>query len=137
MILVDTNVLSELARPAPDQNVVHWARTVPLPLSISVVTLEEIHYGSRARPNLAIEAWFETFLAESCVVLPITPPIAARAGQLRGGFRRDGPAAHASGHADRGDGAGASTGARHPQHARLRRLRHPDGQPVRGMTEGA
>jgi toxin FitB len=90
MILVDTNVLSELARPSPDQNVVHWARTVPLPLSISVVTLEEIHYGLSWRPQVAIQAWFETFLAESCVVLPITSAIAARAGQLRGGFRRAG-----------------------------------------------
>jgi predicted nucleic acid-binding protein len=90
VILVDTNVLSELARPAPDQGVVNWARTVPLPLSISVITLEEIHYGLSARPNPAIQAWFETFLAESCVVLPITTPIAARAGQLRGGFRREG-----------------------------------------------
>ena len=87
MILVDTNVLSELVRPAPDENVMHWARTVLLPLSVSVVTLEEIHYGLAWRPNVAIQAWLETFLAESCVVLPITTAIAARAGQLRGGFR--------------------------------------------------
>jgi predicted nucleic acid-binding protein len=90
MILVDTNVVSELVRPAPDARVVHWARAIQLPLSISVVTLEELNYGLAARPNPAIEAWFETFLAESCVVLPITPPIAARAGRLRGGFRREG-----------------------------------------------
>ena len=66
---------------------VHWARTVPLPLSISVITLEEIHYGLSWRPNVAIQAWFETFLEQSCDVLPITTAIAARAGQLRGGFR--------------------------------------------------
>ncbi len=53
MILVDTNVLSELARPSPHANVRHWARTVPLPLSISVITLEEIHYGLSWRPNAA------------------------------------------------------------------------------------
>ncbi len=87
MILVDTNVLSELVRPAPDEKLAHWARTVPLPLSISVITLEEIHYGLSWRPNVAIQAWFATFLAESCAVLPITPAIATRAGELRGGFR--------------------------------------------------
>ena len=32
MILVDTNVLSELARPNPDQYVLRWARSVRLPL---------------------------------------------------------------------------------------------------------
>ena len=90
MILVDTTVLSELARPAPDENVMHWARAILLPLSVSVLTLEEIHYGLAWRPNVAIQAWFETFLAESCVVLPITTAIATRAGQLRGGFRQSG-----------------------------------------------
>lgn len=90
MILADTNVLSELARPAPDEKVLRWAEAVPLPLSISVVTLEEIHYGLSARPNPAIQAWFAGFLAESCVVLPITAAIAERAGQLRGGFRAAG-----------------------------------------------
>lgn len=89
-MLVDTNVLSELARPAPDPLVVGWARRVPLPLSISAVTLEEIHFGLSWRPNVEIEAWFETFLIESCRVLPITGPIARRAGELRGRLRRSG-----------------------------------------------
>jgi len=89
VILADTNVLSELARPKPDERVLHWARLVPLPLSLSVITLEEIQFGLTWRPNVAIAAWFETFLA-SCVILPITPAIATRAGQLRGELRRDG-----------------------------------------------
>ena len=90
MILVDTNVLSELARPTPDERVLHWARAVPLPMAISVITFEEIHYGLAWRPQLAIRAWFEQFLADSCEVLPITEAIARRAGQLRGGFRLEG-----------------------------------------------
>ncbi len=89
-MLVDTNILSELARPTADPNVVAWARTVPLPLSISVVTLEEIHYGLSWRPNEPIRAWFESFLAESAEVLPITGSIARRAGELRGRFRAQG-----------------------------------------------
>ena len=89
-MLVDTNVLGELARPAPDANVVRWAHTVPLPLSISVVTLEEVSYGLSWRPNSGIQAWFDQFLGESCLILPVTAAIARRAGQLRGSFRRDG-----------------------------------------------
>lgn len=54
------------------------------------MTLEEIHYGLSWRPNLAIQAWFEHFLKESCVLLPITPAIAERAGRLRGRFHLDG-----------------------------------------------
>ena len=42
--LVDTNVLSELARPRPNDRVVTWAHTV-VKVSLSVVTLEEIQFG--------------------------------------------------------------------------------------------
>ena len=86
-MLVDTNVLSELARPSPDRNVLQWASTVSLPLSISVVTVEEINYGLAWRPNAQIRTWFEAFLGESCRILPITEIIGARAGELRGRFR--------------------------------------------------
>jgi len=89
-MLVDTNVLSELARPSPDPEVLRWARGVSLPLSISAVTLEEVSYGLAWRPNPEIRAWFETFLAESCAILPVTAVIARRAGDLRGTFRGDG-----------------------------------------------
>lgn len=90
MMLVDTNVLSELARPSPDARVLRWASDVPLPISISVVTVEEISCGLAWRPDREIRAWFERFLADSCMQLPVTPPIARRAGELRGRFRRSG-----------------------------------------------
>ena len=89
-MLVDTNVLSELARPSPDPRVLRWARGVSLPLSLSVVTLEEVSYGLAWRPNPEIRAWFETFLAESCAGLPVTAVIARRAGELRGTFGGEG-----------------------------------------------
>lgn len=89
-MLVDTNVLSELARPKPDPGVVRWAEEIPLPVSLSVVTVEEIHFGLAWRPNTEIRAWFERFLAESCRVLPVTEGIARRAGELRGRLRGDG-----------------------------------------------
>ena len=90
MTLVDTNVLSELARPEPDAGVRSWAAGVSLPVRISVVTLEEVHFGLAWRPNERVGKWFTRFLAEDCEVLPVTPDIARRAGELRGRFRAEG-----------------------------------------------
>jgi hypothetical protein len=81
--LVDTNVLSELARPLPNPGVPSWAGTVG-GIALSVVTLEEIAYGLAWKPNARVRAWVDAFVAAYCEVLPVTPQIAARAGQLRG-----------------------------------------------------
>ena len=89
-MLVDTNVLSELARPEPAVEVQRWAASVSLPIRVSVVTLEEIHFGLSWRPNPRVEAWFERFFADCCEVLPITPAIARRAGELRGRLPAEG-----------------------------------------------
>ncbi|MGB5341915.1 MAG: type II toxin-antitoxin system VapC family toxin [Thermoanaerobaculia bacterium] len=89
-MLVDTNVLSELVLPSPDPGVLRWARGASLPLSLSVVTLEEVSYGLAWRPNPEIHAWFEAFLSESCTILPVGGVIARRAGELRGTFRGGG-----------------------------------------------
>jgi len=89
-MLIDTNVLSELSRPKPDPRVSRWATSISLPVSVSVVTLEEIHYGLAWRPNPRIRAWFDRFFAESCEVLPVTEAIARRAGELRGRLRVEG-----------------------------------------------
>jgi len=61
-----------------------------VPLSLSVVTLEEVSYGLAWRPNPEIHVWFETFLSESCTILPVSGVIARRAGELRGTFRGGG-----------------------------------------------
>ena len=87
MILVDTNILSELSRPRPEPAVERWGAHVPPPFGLSVITLEEIRFGLASRPNARIEAWFDRFFSERCDVLPVTEPIARRAGQLRGHFR--------------------------------------------------
>jgi predicted nucleic acid-binding protein len=81
--LVDTNVLSELARPAPNPNVIAWAATLDA-FALSAVTVEEIFYGLAARPSPRILAWFESFVSRRCRVLDVTAPIARQAGQLRG-----------------------------------------------------
>jgi predicted nucleic acid-binding protein len=84
-ILVDTNVLSELARPRPDANVVSWVATLDQ-LVLSVITLEEISFGLAAKPNRRVTAWFDDFVPRHCRVLGITAPIARQAGIMRGVF---------------------------------------------------
>jgi predicted nucleic acid-binding protein len=81
--LVDTNVLGELTRPRPNRGVVNWAAQVKR-ISLSVVSLEEIHFGLSWKPNARIEAWFQRFFAEQCEILPVTGEIARRSGFLRG-----------------------------------------------------
>lgn len=56
--LIDTNVLSELRRPKPEQRVVAFVAACPLDqLHISVVTLTEIRFGIElvAEPNRRAE----------------------------------------------------------------------------------
>jgi len=49
--LLDTNVLSEPARPDPDEGVIQWFRSLsPLDASISVLTLGEIGKGVSLMP---------------------------------------------------------------------------------------
>jgi predicted nucleic acid-binding protein len=81
--LCDTNVLSDLARPRPDAGVIAWASTVNA-ITVSAVTVEEIHCGLAWKPNARVGSWFDTFFLDRCEVLPITWEIAARCGDLRG-----------------------------------------------------
>jgi predicted nucleic acid-binding protein len=83
MMLCDTNVISELARPRPNPGVTAWATTVT-EISLSVVTLEEIVYGLAWKPNARVRAWLEAFIDQYCQVLPVTVEIATRCGELRG-----------------------------------------------------
>ena len=62
MDLVDTNVLSELSRSRPDPRVLAWA-SQRSEVAVSVVTVEEIHFGLLARPNPRVMVWFTSFLA--------------------------------------------------------------------------
>jgi toxin FitB len=51
MILLDTNVVSELMRPAPDANVLAWTRAQAVDgLATSVVTVAEIGAGLACLP---------------------------------------------------------------------------------------
>jgi len=87
--LTDTNVLSELVRPRPNRAVLIWAKGIER-ISVSVVTVEEIHFGLDWKPSARVRAWFDAFFAEACDVIPLTQPIAERAGVLRGELRARG-----------------------------------------------
>jgi predicted nucleic acid-binding protein len=80
--LCDTNVLSELARPAPNPGVLAWAAETRN-VNISTITINEVIFGLTLRPNARVLAWFEEFLANSCQVLDVTPAVARLAGAMR------------------------------------------------------
>lgn len=61
--LLDTNVISELRRPRPDQRVVAFVAGQPLEtLYISTVTLAEIHFGIELVADASRRAELSTWL---------------------------------------------------------------------------
>lgn len=88
MIVLDTNVLSELMRPSPDRDVLQWFDSCPQPLSLSVITLQEISYGIARLPegdrrlSLA-EAFFQLQAAMHDRTLDVTSDIAILAGTMQ------------------------------------------------------
>lgn len=87
--LIDTNVLSELRRKAPDAGVVRWfAERSPMTLYLSVLTLGEIRKGvSGVRPAARRQAlldWLETDLPNYFLgrILSVDMAVAARWGSL-------------------------------------------------------
>lgn len=87
--LVDTNVISELGRPAPDPGVLAWAGTADR-VHISAVTLDEICFGLAASLDPRRTALYEHILASRCEVVPVSEPIARHSGSLRGMLRARG-----------------------------------------------
>jgi len=90
--LVDTCVISELARRKPDPGVSAWASRVTR-LALSVITVDEIHFGLAWRPNERVRGWVEAFFQRH-PVLDLTAPIARRAGELRGALAARGMVRH-------------------------------------------
>jgi predicted nucleic acid-binding protein len=84
--ICDTNVLSELIKPDPNEGVLGWARQVKL-IGLSAIVVEEIAFGLGWKPNLRIQAWFADFMERHCHVLSVTESVARRAGELRGRLR--------------------------------------------------
>ena len=91
--LVDTNIISELVRPAPNSGVERWASQVSS-FTVSAVTVDEIYFGLTWKPNSRVRAWFDAFFEHSCRVLPVTARVARQSGALRGALRARGISRH-------------------------------------------
>ena len=89
MYLCDTNVVSELMRPKPQPVVKEWLAQQES-IALSVITLEELHFGLQRKDLHKKREWLDRFVAACCQVLPIDPAIAVRAGQMRGELARKG-----------------------------------------------
>lgn len=99
MHLVDTNVLSELARPRPAPEVIQWFAEQEA-ITISVVSVEELAFGVARAPDarrLKLAAWLEAMLHTVETVFEVTPAIARASGELRAARANTGrPAAQAN-----------------------------------------
>lgn len=87
--LVDTNVVSEFARPEPSSLVKLWLESAdPETLFASVITFGEIRLGIEDMPvgkrRAALDQWLEQGVPEwfQANLLPVTKAIADRWGQI-------------------------------------------------------
>jgi predicted nucleic acid-binding protein len=96
MTLLDTCVVSELVRPAPDPRVLAWFESAPEDgLFLSVLTLGELQRGAdlldererRARVQTWIDGLARTFADR---LLPVDDAVAVRWGRLTAEARRAG-----------------------------------------------
>jgi predicted nucleic acid-binding protein len=69
-------------RAVPAPSVGAWAAGQAR-FDLSVMSLEELHYGLTARRNVRLERWLEHFVATYCNMLPVTARIARRGAELR------------------------------------------------------
>jgi len=97
--LLDTNVLSELVRPKPDEAVLAWFANVPdESLYISVLTLGEIRKGVEGVPDAkrkeTLRVWLEHTLLEwfGSRVLSVDVNVAETWGRLQADAQRPVPA---------------------------------------------
>jgi len=93
--LLDTNVISEMARPRPDPRIVQWiGNTDEDLLHLSVLTIGEIRRGihllAEGSRRAALEAWLDRnlVLRFSGRVLPVSLAVADRWGQISATAKR-------------------------------------------------
>jgi predicted nucleic acid-binding protein len=97
-VLLDTKVLSELARPEPDAMVVAYL-SQGLVGYVSVVTMHELRYGAELIKDLPkrerLLSWLESIRSTyERNILPVATDIAERAGVLRAGASHQGRTLH-------------------------------------------
>lgn len=96
-LLLDTNVLSEVRRPAPDPKVLAWLDTIDEDRAfISVVSIAELRRGialmEDGRRRTALAVWLAQDLPARFAsrILPIDHVVAERWGELMAQSRRSG-----------------------------------------------
>jgi predicted nucleic acid-binding protein len=86
VIVLDTNVISELMKPFPDPSVRDWlAQLGDMPLTTTAVTITEIEYGLQRLPDGRRKADLGTrfeALASALSVLPLDDLAGREAGRL-------------------------------------------------------
>ena len=112
-LLLDTCVISELVKPAPDAHVLAWTKVTPENgCFLSCVTVGEVMGGVSRLPagkrRARLEAWFEGLLVRyESRILPVDAAVGRQWGRLAGELaRRGAPTAMA-------DGLIAATAIRH------------------------
>ncbi len=86
MIILDTNVLSELMKPLIDPGISQWMAGQPQPFAITAVNVTEIEFGLQRLPSghrrAGMFALFEALIAE-LPVLPLDTEAARAAGRFQ------------------------------------------------------
>ena len=90
MLVLDTNLVSELMRPGPDPRVLGWVAAQPLDgVAIATITLMEIRFGIAVLPHgqrrAELNRRFGQFLAQgfSDRILPFDPAAADACADIR------------------------------------------------------
>jgi predicted nucleic acid-binding protein len=90
LILLDTNLISELMRPRPDPGVLHWVAAQPVSeMAIATISVMEIRFGiallPRSRRRTDLETRFRQFLVQAFAgrVLVFDQPAADACAEIR------------------------------------------------------
>lgn len=90
--IIDTNVLSELAKPTPDDQVIDWFRHLQVPTTSAVVCYElarGVERLSRGKRRTFLESWLAELLLAT-EVLPVDEATALAAARIESAAQRSG-----------------------------------------------
>jgi len=87
VIILDTNVVSEVMKPRPDLAVQSWLTNLDdAPLTTTTITIAEVEFGLQRLPDgarkMALYARFENFIS-ALTILALDETAARQAGRLR------------------------------------------------------
>ncbi len=92
LFLLDTNIISELARNKPNQKVLSFLESLN-ELCISAITIEEIEFGvakASVKYQYYLYEWWNSFLNIPPVIIPIDIQISRLAGDIRAKLAKKG-----------------------------------------------